>query len=90
MIDNLLEERKQTRIQNPPSYDAELLDEYRKVFKIDCLYENMTNKNLKVLDNMHQENISKIPLEEIEKQILDIILSEACLEGANFDERNRL
>ena len=87
-IETLQMERRYRRENDPPSFDEDLLREYNIFLQCDCQYKEMLDNNLENLKILHIAQMEDIPVYEIEKERLDLILLEAEIEGGTFEERN--
>ena len=73
-----------------PTKDPDVLQDYRDNFDDVAQHSDMSREGLSERGNFHKSMWQAIPLREIKRERLDLVLKEAGIAGQTFEERNRV
>ena len=73
-----------------PTKDPDVLQDYRDNFDDVAQHSDMSREGLSERRNFHKSMWQAIPLREIKRERLDLVLKEAGIAGQTFEERNRV
>ena len=90
-IANLLEERSRKDATVAKLVDPEVLADYKEnVAQSTEKHSDMLGELLLERQHFHEMKKNEIPLKEIKRERLDLVINRAGIPGENFEERNKL